>query len=576
MKILLIYPYFLERRIHEEEIGVVPIGLYYVGATLKERDHAVEIVNWHDMEGATDQIESFLRQAQPDLIGFSIVHANRWGGIDIARIAKKCLPHVPIVFGGVGATFLWKHLLTHFPEIDYVVMGEGEYSFHALVSCIASGNPDQITQIKGIALRRKGQIIRNKNAERLHDLDQLPNPAKYFVYRHVSSTRGCPGKCIFCGSPKFWGPKIRFHSPDYFVRQLELLYRRGVTSFFFSDDTFTVSKGHVIKVCKQIIAKGLAISWAAIARARDVDEECLYWMRKAGCIQISYGVEHGSEKIRRTLHKDLSNEQIGKAFRLTQRYGIMARAYFIYGCPGETWQTVEETIALIHQIKPLGVIFYILDIFPGTRLYEDYQRRFNVRDDIWLERIEDILYFETDASLSQDLILAMGRKLRRTYYRHLPEYVAGLELIDQKELYDCHADFYSRLAMTFSHGDYAGIDAINDKDPLAEALFRRSLNYAVNHRAYLGLGMLKQKTGKFQEAIEIATEGIRHFENSQALHLCLAVTHMNLGRFHEALGYLLKFQDSREAAFYIAQCYKALGDGEKEISFLKKSQTNSA
>ena len=125
-------------------------------------------------------------------------------------------------------------------------------------------------------------------------------------------------------------------SLEYFVDQLERLYRNGVGFFYFSDDTFMVKKDRVIEICKKIIERDLKISWAAISHVDYVDEAVLFWMRKAGCTQISYGVESGSEKIRKLLNKNIQTDQIKKAFSLTTRYGILSRAYFIYGCQGET------------------------------------------------------------------------------------------------------------------------------------------------------------------------------------------------------------------------------------------------
>ncbi|MBE9541602.1 MAG: B12-binding domain-containing radical SAM protein, partial [Proteobacteria bacterium] len=103
--------------------------------------------------------------------------------------------------------------------------------------------------------------------------------------------------------------------------------------------------------------------------------------------------------------------------------------------------------------KPLSIIFYILDIFPGTALYSDLKKRSKITDDIWLKQIEDIMFFETDPNLSQEMILAFGERLRMDYYEHLPGFVDGIELIDKEEFYEMHADFLSRLAMTFTHGD---------------------------------------------------------------------------------------------------------------------------
>ena len=230
--------------------------------------------------------------------------------------------------------------------------------------------------------------------------------------------------------------------------------------FFFSDDTFTVNPKRAVEVCQKIIEKKLDITWNAISRVDYINEEILFWMRKAGCVQISYGVESGSEKIRNFLQKKISTDTIVEAFALTQRYGIMARAYFIYGCPEESWQTIQETIDLIDRIKPLSTVFYILDIFPGTQLYEDFKQRLGQTEDIWLKRIEDIMYFETDPDLARDLILAFGQKLRTHFYGNLARFVEALDLIDNEALYPQHSNFYSRLAMTFDHGDYAAIEQI--------------------------------------------------------------------------------------------------------------------
>jgi radical SAM superfamily enzyme YgiQ (UPF0313 family) len=570
LKVLLIYPNFLEDRLYGDDVRVVPIGLYYIAALLKENKYDVEILNWHDIHKTPHKIEETLRLKRPDIIGFSIVNANRWGGIDISKIAKQVNPEVKIVFGGIGTTFLWEHLLKNFEEIDFAVVGEGEYTFLNIVRCIEKRDEEGIRNIKGIAFRDKGKILKTERAEVIHDLDSLPMPSKYFDFQHISSSRGCPSNCTFCGSPQFWGRKVRFHSPDYFVEQLERLYQRGINFFYFSDDTFTMRKDRVIEICKRIIEKNLKIMWFSISRVNFIDEEILYWMRKAGCIQISYGVESGSEKIRKILNKNIRRDDIKRAFYLTSRYGILPRAYFIYGSPGETYKTIQETIDLIHEIKPLSTIFYILDIFPGTALYEDFKRRTRLSDDVWLKRIEDIMYFETDPKLNKDMILKFGERLRTDYYRNLPEFVEAIDLIDREDLYENHADFLSRLAMTFSHGDYSKIDAIPEKEKIAQRLYERSLLYSPNHRAFLGLAIIKQKQGKYEESLQILSDGIKHFPESEQISICMGIAYMNMKRYEDALSCFQKFLESEEALKYTASCYHAIGDYEKERSILKK------
>jgi tetratricopeptide (TPR) repeat protein len=329
-------------------------------------------------------------------------------------------------------------------------------------------------------------------------------------------------------------------------------------------------KDRVIEICKKIIEKNLKITWFAISRVNYVDEEMLYWMRKAGCIQISYGVESGSEKIRKALNKNIKTGDINKAFALTTKYGILARAYFIYGSPGESWETIKETMDLIHKIKPLGTIFYILDIFPGTALYEDFKRKTGIGDDFWLKRIEDIMYFESDSRLSKDMILAFGQKLRSDYYSHLPEFADAVHLIDDKDFYESHADFLSRLAMTFSQGDYASIEAIPEKNEVAQRLYERALSYHPNQRAYLGIGIIKQKQGKYDESIQILSEGMKQFPKSEPLANCMGISYMNLGYYEEALKCFQKFPDSPESLKYTAACYRAMGEFEKESTMLRK------
>jgi len=553
MKILLIYPPPIEKRVYyEEDIQAPPIGIYYVAAVLKENGHDVKIVSWQGEKDIKD-MEAILEEEKPDIVGFSILNANRWSGIEIAQMIKKINPQISVVFGGPGATFLYEHLLKNFGVIDYIVMGEGEYTFMELARFIENEGKDPV-YIRGIAYRQDGKIIRTKDREFISDLDALPIPAKYFTYRHVCSSRGCPWNCLFCGSPKFWRRRLRVRSPKNFVDEIELLYKKGVNFFYFSDDNLTIRKDRIIEICKEIIKRGLDISWYAISRVSYVDDDILYWMRMAGCIQISYGVESGSEKIRQILNKPLKRDEIENAFHLTRSYGILPRAYFIYGSPGEDWDAINETIELIHTIKPLSCLFYILDIFPGTELYERVKRVLNIDENIWLNKIEGIMYWELDPNLSKDLILEFGRSLRTEFYRALPSFVSSISLIEKPELYERHADFCSRLAMTFSHGDYSNIDLIPDKELVAERLYRMALMYAPEHRAYLGLGIILQRMQRFEESIELLKEGIKYFPDSEQLHICLGISYMNVSKIKEAIACFEKFPDSPQAREYLIEC----------------------
>jgi len=569
MQILLIYPPFIEERPKDYDVRPLPIGLYYIAALLKEKGYQVEILNWYNLKDI-DLARWTFSALKPSIIGFSIFNANRWGGIDLARLAKELLPDTKVVFGGVGATFLWEHLLSNFPEIDFIVRGEGEYTFLELVEAILNQAPTQeLAKIQGLALRIDGKPRLTPEKEFLSDIDILPDPSKYFSFQHVISSRGCPWNCVFCGSPTFWKRKVRFHSPEYFVSQLERLYQKGVNFFYVSDDTFTLNKERVITICEEIIKRNLKITWQAISRVDCIDEDIVYWMRKAGCLQISFGVESGSDKIRnKILKKRISQEKIKKAFEICRHYGLVPRAYFIYGCPNESKKTIKATIKLMKDIKPLSLICYILDIYPGTQLYEDFKRRTGKGDEIWLERIEGILYYQTDPSLSEAKVRRFGKQIHDAFDKNFPNFIESLNLVDKKELYPLHADFLTRLAMTIRYGELSERPGIPNKDQLAEKLFRWALKYHPDHHAFLGLGIIYQQKRDFKRSIEILDEGLKHFPKSEQLNICQAVNYIHLKDFQKALEYLLPFDNSPEAMLRAAACYEALGDFEKRDEYL--------
>ncbi|WP_462325545.1 B12-binding domain-containing radical SAM protein [Desulfoplanes sp.] len=558
MHILLVYPRCLQERVSSQDDAVVPMGLFSIGAVLMEQGHRVAIINEYGLDPSRFTPRDVLEKKRPDIVGMSVFNANRFGAMDWARAAKEVVPGCTTVFGGVAATFLWEHLLDECPELDCIVMGEGEATFAELVARFGQQKGEDraglAVDIPGLAVRRDGCPVTTPARPFIEDLDSLPIPAKYFTYDHLSLSRGCPGNCTFCGSPKFWKRKVRFHSARYFVDEMELLYRKGVRFFYVSDDTFTMKKSLVLEVCQEILKRKLDISWYAISRVDCVDGDILYWMRRAGCIQISFGVESGSETIRSLLNKNITEEQIVRAFDLTQSFGILARAYFIYACPGETDATIEEHLRLIRRIRPLGAIFYIMHLFPGTAMYEDWKKSRQVGDEIWKDRFEDVLYFESDATMDTDTVLAWGKKLRDAFHAGLPGFATSLELRDIEELDPLFADFYSRLAMTFSHGDYAAISAVPEKLETAQTLYQRALEYGPSARAYLGLGMLAQKQRDMQACLNIVKKGLAHFPDDENLHQCMGIALMNLARFGEALEHFVPFEHTGRSKRFIEIC----------------------
>lgn len=574
MRVALAYAPWLEDRAHTEDVVHPPMGVWFVAAVLREAGHDVEVLNWHREGRDLRRVEQALAELGPDVLGFSVLQANRFGALDIARRAKAVLPGVRTVFGGVAATFLWRLFLEHSPEVDFVIRGEGEYPFLGLVERLESGQ-DRFDDLPGLAWRKNGKPHANPQAEPLADLDSLPNPARHFTYQHLALTRGCPGKCSFCGSPRFWGPKVRFHSPEYFVDQLELLHAKGVNHFYVSDDTFTLDRPRARRVCELILERGLAITWNAISRVDLVDPETLTLMRRAGCIQISFGVESGSEDIRRFLNKRITREAAKAAFDAAHRAGILARAYFIYGCPGDSAATIRENIELIKVLKPLVVHFFVLTLYPGAALYDRYRKEFKLSDEIWLKRIEDIKYFELDPALPERTVYHWGRTMKEEHFALLPSFALSLDLDPDPALARLHADFLTRLGLTLLHGDLSDNPAIPDKHKTAAQLLERALRFAPEAAAYAGLGALLQGHRRYEESAHILSTGLSHFPDNPDIALALAVSLMNQGQFQAALGYIKPFVRLPHALHLAAVCHHHLGNpeaAEKLISALQQAQ----
>ncbi len=557
MKIALVNPACLDPRISDKDAGIVPIGLFYIGAVLEHNGFSTEIVNL--AQKGTDPLQAFrdfAARVMPDIIGFSVTNPNRWNAIECA-IAAQQLPCDPvIVFGGPAATFMAQYFLTLCPAIDYIVTGEGEITFLELVKAVSQGRKQDIKNIKGLVFRQDKNNITETGRRRPADsLDSFAHPSDYFVYNHLAMSRGCPGKCTFCGSPEFWkDSRVRSHSPSWFADEIQALARKGVSHFYISDDTFTMDRQKTMQLCRLIIEKKLRITWNAISRVDCIDEDILFHMRRAGCIQLSFGVESGSEKIRKTLGKPVNQETIISAFRLTASYGILPRAYFIYGSPGETSETIQNSVELLKKIKPLAAIFYMLVIFPGTFLYRKALKQGLVSPEIWNDKIEDIPWFELDENLDFPMVKSFGDQLRTAFYSSVDEFAHSLTPVDINELYPFHADFLSRLAMTFSHGEYAKDSRIKNQDITAEHLYHKALSFWPDSRAFLGLAMLAQKKRQFDKAGQILEKGLKEHPSDRDLNICTGINFMNQGRFRAALDIFEPFRQFPETARYINIC----------------------
>lgn len=383
MKVVLVNP-----QIESYSAIYPPLGLFYIAAVL-EKEHQVRIfdplLNEKDF---LDEIVAF----QPDVVGLSILttYAKRAREI-IAEIRKRKV-QASLVIGGVHPSALPKDSLEYF-DADYSVFGEGERTVPALLKAIA-GEMD-FYEVDGLVFKDgKGEIIQNWPRNLIEDLDSIPYPARHLISFErylqppgiirgfwstrattVITSRGCPYKCIWCGSQNVFGRKVRRRSVANVVGEIDGLIRDyKIDCLYFLDDTFTLNKKWVVNFCDALRRKPYKITWACQARVDAVDEELLSAMKACGCVQMDFGVESGSPKVLKALRKDTRPEMVEKAFHLTKRAGIRAMATFMVGNPEETMEDVKMTFDLCRKIKPCFASMYFLTPFPTTELMDMAQK----------------------------------------------------------------------------------------------------------------------------------------------------------------------------------------------------------
>ncbi|MFW6286747.1 MAG: B12-binding domain-containing radical SAM protein, partial [Candidatus Sumerlaeota bacterium] len=220
-----------------------------------------------------------------------------------------------------------------------------------------------------------GQVVANEARPWMQNLDDLPMPAWDLygpadVYQ-IYGSRGCPFQCIFC--MRVLGEKVRYRSPENVADEFQMIVDKyQPEEIDFSDETFTMGKKRVFALCDELEKRGLhkRVRWFANARVNVVDEEMLRRMKEAGCFRIGFGIESGNQKILDLAHKGTTIEQIEKAVTAAKRAGLEQEAFYILGFPGETRQTVKDTIRMAARLNTTTAAFGIMVPYPGTKVAE--------------------------------------------------------------------------------------------------------------------------------------------------------------------------------------------------------------
>lgn len=410
-----------------------PLGLCSLAAVVREKGYKVHIVDAPVLGYGYSEVVKKIIQISPKYIGItaSTIAINSAG--KLAKELKRFKKELVILIGGPHITALPRQTLLKYPGFDFGVIGEGEETLVELLSAFEENK--NLETVYGLAFRRNKDIIITPRRPYIKNLDTLPIPAwdllpslvKHYrsspqSFNRLPSTslvtsRGCPNQCTFCDRSIF-GNYLRGYSPNYVLKMLRILvYRYGVKHILFDDDTFTILKDRLRKICQGIIKEKLDLTWTCLARVDGVDESILRLMKKAGCWQILYGIESGNQEVLNKLQKGITIEKIKQALKMTHDAGIRSKGFFILGTPFETKETVRQTIAFMKKIDLDDFHMTYFTPFPGTAIYNHYIKNKKFYEKEWSKMNEWTPTFIPEGFSSDELITLSKKAFREFYFR---------------------------------------------------------------------------------------------------------------------------------------------------------------
>lgn len=370
---------------HGIKAAMPPLSLLSLAAWLESVAIPTAIIDIHVDKLSAAAFQDRLRTLRPRVLGITVMTATAVASNYIARLAKEVDPEILVVMGGVHAEALPEECLAN-RAVDAVVRGDGEETFGKLCRAVIDGA--EWRALVGISWRggsaESPAVIHNPPAPVISDLDRLPFPAYHLVpmhkyypaigaYRRLPAinmlmTRGCPGKCSFCNSAM---TTLRTYDAELVVEEiLRLKQAYGIREIQFYDDTFTVMKPNVMKFCRLMIERRVDVSWVAFARADCISDDMAAAMKAAGCHQVLFGVESGDIEMLKRMGKPIQVDKTRRAVKMVQSHGIEVRAAFVYGCEGETTESMQRTLDYALGLDPDLAIFNIATPYPGTQLFQ--------------------------------------------------------------------------------------------------------------------------------------------------------------------------------------------------------------
>jgi anaerobic magnesium-protoporphyrin IX monomethyl ester cyclase len=376
------------------DIGIFPpIGLMYLAAALQRQGrHEVKLVDVM-MDGLdAPAVARLVAEYQPDVVGMTVYTPMLYDTLLLSRLVRQACPQAKVVWGGPNNLLFPRETMVH-PEVDYLVLGEAEEIFPRMLDALEDGS--SLRPIPGLVLREQGEVIITGEPGYIEDLNSLPFPAFQLLnYRNyfsavgsgkavgtICSSRGCPYHCTFCA--KIFS-SYRARSVENILDEMEQYIALGVQEFFFFDDLFNVTAKRIKEISERIIERGWKITWSFRGRVDGIDAQAMKLAKQAGCRQVFFGVEAGSDAGLKAIRKNITMDQACRAVRLAAQAGIVTSTNWIIGFPHH--QTRQDVLDLIKTAVRTGsdyAQFNICIAYHGTEIFDEWVKKGLIHADLW-------------------------------------------------------------------------------------------------------------------------------------------------------------------------------------------------
>lgn len=425
--------------------GFGSIGLVTI---LRKLGHEAYVLGGHGVANIledSDKLKSVLRDILPDAVGLSVMTPNADYIDMVGGLIHETVGNIPIIVGG-GHTAVYKGIiLKEAKSIDYVVVGDADYTLPLLLDSIENKKNQTI----------HGVISRNFNTDEansssnivvIDNLNDIPFPDEGVIHpdyydsfdrfghpytpgrlsRSILCSRGCPFKCTFCKLEDDNGlrSRVRFYSPKLVLDHIGTLKEcHKIKGLSFQDDNFCLKKDWAYEICEGLLRNRFNLTWAAQIRADSVDEDLIKIMYQVGCRHVNITVESGNDRIRmEVMQKDITRKQIRRAYEVCRKAGMIIQGTLLMGSPTETYEELCDSISFFRKVNPDFVAgVYITTPLPGTTLHRQYEDRIKVSSyqdyDIPLQEYH---YLRDDVKLTfhkipQEKLLESMHIIRRDY-----------------------------------------------------------------------------------------------------------------------------------------------------------------